>query len=253
MAQLFAKYPDLSEFFDIPEATIEQRTACFVVLAHCALMHEIYETFAGRHEQSPSLGDEEKEVLRRTGTLFDSDAPAWVLELNEVAQRLPSRIYNALPEPLRAGGYGFSRDNPERMQAIQSAANALNSLEAIHALTERVLDQQLQRLARRWSAAIPTVPTDQAGVTKANRPKGLEALPSKKLDLSRYMDNLTEKQRMAFSLKNEYGLGLAEIAWRMDLDRKTAYEHIQAANRKIDQDQSREKRKTNRAQTSPEE
>jgi len=146
VAQLFARYPDLPEFFDMPEATVQQRAACFAVLSHCKFMSEIYETFTGRQEQSPSLGDEEKDVLRRTRNLFDSDAPAWVLGVNDVVELLPSRLCDVLPEPLRAGGFGFSRDNPERMQAIQSAINALNTVEAVHALTERVLDQQLQRL-----------------------------------------------------------------------------------------------------------
>jgi hypothetical protein len=153
VAQYFANYPDLSEFFDIPKATIEQRTVCFAVLAHCALMHEIYETFAGRQEQSPSLGEEEKDVLRRTRTLFDSDAPTWVLELNEVAQRLPARIYEALPEPLRRGS-GFYANDPVQTEHIASAARDLSSVERIQALVERVFREQLQRLEGRWSASI---------------------------------------------------------------------------------------------------
>ena len=74
--QLFARYRDLPEFFDMPEATVHQRAACFAVLSHCKLMGEIYETFAGRYEQPPSLGDEEKDVLRRTQNLVAPDAPA---------------------------------------------------------------------------------------------------------------------------------------------------------------------------------
>jgi DNA-directed RNA polymerase specialized sigma24 family protein len=60
------------------------------------------------------------------------------------------------------------------------------------------------------------------------------------------MNNLTEKQQQAFSLKFEYELGLAEIALRMGLDRKTVYEHIEAAKRRIDQARSNEKRKAHR-------
>jgi DNA-binding CsgD family transcriptional regulator len=76
--------------------------------------------------------------------------------------------------------------------------------------------------------------------------KGTEGLV-RKAALSQYTHNLTEKQRLAFSLKYEYELGLAEIASRMGLDRKTAYEHIEAANRKISQERSNEKGKTRRA------
>jgi DNA-binding CsgD family transcriptional regulator len=88
------------------------------------------------------------------------------------------------------------------------------------------------------------------GGTKQMGPKlrltGTEGLGPKKTDLSHYTDRLTEKQRQAFSLKYEYELGLAEIASRMGLDRKTAYEHIEAAKRKIDQARSSEKRKAHR-------
>ena len=57
------------------------------------------------------------------------------------------------------------------------------------------------------------------------------------------MGGLTEKQQMAISLKYEYGFGLEEIAFRMGITRKTAYEHIQAASKKIEQTRSREKRR----------
>jgi len=38
--ELFAKHPDLREFFDLPEATPQQRAACFEALAHRALMDD---------------------------------------------------------------------------------------------------------------------------------------------------------------------------------------------------------------------
>lgn len=82
--------------------------------------------------------------------------------------------------------------------------------------------------------------------------RGVEGLGQKHQDLSRYMHKLTEKQQMAFSLKFEYELGLAQIALRMGLDRKTAYEHIEAAKRKVDQVRSAEKRKFNPANRDPE-
>lgn len=153
VAQLFAEHADLSTFFDLPEPTPEQRTACFTVLAHCALMGEIYERFAGQYSQPPSLGDEEKYVHERTRNLFDSDAPAWVLETNEVAERLPSRVYDALPEPLRRGG--FHADDPAQREIIWAAASELSSIPKIQALIEEVFRQQLQRLEGRWSAAQP--------------------------------------------------------------------------------------------------
>jgi hypothetical protein len=160
--ELFAQHPDLREFFDLPEATSQQRAACFAALAHRAIMDEIYETFAGRYEQSPAPGDEEKDALWLTRSLFDSDAPAWVVELGEVVQLLPSRIYGALPEPLRRGGFKASSDNAAEVEIIGSAASRLSSVQEIEALSSKVLDQQLQRLEGRWAAGRPVA--DPAGV-----------------------------------------------------------------------------------------
>ncbi len=84
------------------------------------------------------------------------------------------------------------------------------------------------------------------------QPKGTEGLV-RKADLSEYMHGMTDKQQMAFSLKYEYGLGTAEIASRMGLDRKTVYEHIEAAEKKIKWNRSFEKRKADRAKVNPDE
>jgi predicted DNA-binding protein YlxM (UPF0122 family) len=86
--------------------------------------------------------------------------------------------------------------------------------------------------------------TDEPNKRNSKRPlKGLDGLVRKSADLSRYMDNLTEKQHLAFSLRFEYGLVLAEVASRMGVDRKTAYEHIEAAKRKVNHSRSKEKSK----------
>jgi len=74
----------------------------------------------------------------------------------------------------------------------------------------------------------------------------------RKANLSQYMHNLTEKQQLAASLKWEYGLGLTEIASRMGIDRKTAYGHIEAAERRIDQARSADKRRRNQSKITPE-
>jgi len=122
------------------------------------------------------------------------------------------------------------------------------------------LEAAIERVRNEETAAAGVIPAETAGgqikgPNKRKRPehhpKGIEGLVHKTMDLTNYMDNLTEKQRLAFSLKCEYGLGLAEIASRMGLDRKTAYEHIEAAQRKIDQASSNEKRKA-RTKSTPE-
>jgi DNA-binding CsgD family transcriptional regulator len=61
-------------------------------------------------------------------------------------------------------------------------------------------------------------------------------LPPRQTDLSQYMDGarLTERQRDCFSLRLEYGLTITAIAERLEINRKTVDEHIEAAKRKID-------------------
>ena len=181
---------------------------------------------------------------------MSADAPAWVLEMYQVVERMPVHIYTALPEPLRMGG--FNRDNAEQMRAIESAKKTLSNIEQIRALTEQVLDQQLQRLLRRWSAAIPI--SQQGLVTEGKHLKGTEGLVTRNnlSQYSQYMDNLTEKQQLAFRLKFEYELGLTDIASRMGIDRKTADEHIKAAIKKVEQARSNEKSKVRRGKNTPE-
>jgi hypothetical protein len=105
------------------------------------------------------------------------------------------------------------------------------------------------------AAAGAIVITSPAAGTKLNdevsakrQPKGFEGLGPKEADLSQYMDGLTEKQQMAFSLKYEYRCGLAEIASRMGIDRKTAYEHIDLANKKVREHDANQKRKAHSSQ-----
>ena len=62
-----------------------------------------------------------------------------------------------------------------------------------------------------------------------------DKLPAKKTDMSRYFDvaKLTERQREVGSLHWEYALPVAEIARRLELDRKTVQEHLDAVERKV--------------------
>jgi hypothetical protein len=171
--ELFEKHPDLREFFDLPEATVPQRAACFALLTHLTLVDEIDETFAGRYEQSPSLGDDEKRALELTRNLVTTDAPSWVLEVDQVAELLPSRIYDALPDLLRRGGFNAST---EAEIEIRAAASKLSNLREIQELSSKVLDQQLKRLERRWSTSEPVTNLATEIVEreqKANRPRNL--------------------------------------------------------------------------------
>lgn len=104
------------------------------------------------------------------------------------------------------------------------------------------------------AGAIPAPTRDAPQTGEPKKPKhwlkGVEGLV-RKADLSRYMQGLTEKQKLAASLKWEYGLGLAEIASRMGVNRKTAHEHIDAAKRKMEEVLSSEKRRATHAKSEP--
>ena len=150
--KLLDRYPNLPDIFDAPNATGPQRNVCFELLARRELMDVVYEMFAGRHEQSPSLGDSESKALSGTQNLLAGDAPAWAREVKEVVQLLPYRVNGALPKSLRKGRY--DANDPAQAEAIES----LSTVEQIQRFTKVVLDQQLLRLERRWSAEIVRAP-----------------------------------------------------------------------------------------------
>jgi DNA-directed RNA polymerase specialized sigma24 family protein len=242
LIQCFARHPDIRKLFDAPEITIPQRAACFELLAHHKIVEIIEEIFLGRYENPPTLSDEESNALRSSLNLVSPDAPPWVLEMDGVAELLPVRLYSALPEPLR--DQSFVRSD----EAVRSAAKTLSTVEQIQALTARVSDEQLQRLKERWSAA-----TGQAEGPKMPKhwKKGFEGLGAKVTNLSKHMHVLTDKQQMALSLKVEYGLGPTEIASRMGIDRKTLSEHLAAADKRLTEAYSNDKRKRARAKNDP--
>ena len=119
---------------------------------------------------------------------------------------------------------------------------------ALEAAIETVRNEEIAARA----IAAQAIGGGQSGQPKKPKhwSKGIEGL-IRKADLSRYKQGLTEKQELAFSLKYEYEVGPAEIAARMGIDRKTAHEHIAAADRKIKQLHSSEKRMANRAKNTP--
>ncbi|MGA8222512.1 MAG: sigma factor-like helix-turn-helix DNA-binding protein [Candidatus Acidiferrales bacterium] len=246
--RLLVQHPELRNLLDTPVATVSDRKTCFTVLAHRKALEIISDMFAARYEQ-PSLSDEESNAASATSDLVPGDAPDWVLEIDRVVEQLPTHLFDALPQALRTAR--FNQNNAAQMEAIRT----LNTIEQLKMLIEAIFDQQLGRLEKRWSAAIVQVPEPDELEASKRRLKGLEGLGPKETDLSRYakyMDNLTEKQRLAFSMKFEYGLGLTQIASRMGIDRKTADEHIKAAQKKVEQARSNEKREARRSKNPPE-
>jgi DNA-binding CsgD family transcriptional regulator len=71
-------------------------------------------------------------------------------------------------------------------------------------------------------------------------PKGFDGLCDKKMDLaSKYFDSagLSQRQYDCLSMKFEYEVPVAEIARRLDLNRKTVQEHIDAGKKRLNHDE----------------
>lgn len=167
-------------------------------------------------------------------------APAWLFEVSPLLGIGPLKTEH-VP----------ARDSEQKLGSAHTRLLLMGAKRAflwdLAAAIETVRNEEIAA-----AGAIPTVTaeaqTEEQNQRKGSKPglKGIEGLGPKKTDLSSYMDNLTEKQQLAFSLKFEYGLGIAEIASRMGINHKTAYEHIEAAHNKINQARSNEKRKDHR-------
>jgi predicted DNA-binding protein (UPF0251 family) len=162
-------------------------------------------------------------------------APAWLFAVGPVVGIGPLKTEN-VP----------ARDTEEKL----SPAHTRLLLRGVRRVFLGMLGTAIETVRNEEIAAAGAIPVEtpgeQARVTKKTPKywlKGFEGLGPKVADLSRYVQVLTEKQHMAFSLKSEYGLKPAEVASRMGLNRKTAYEHLKAADKKINEAFSNERRK----------
>lgn len=189
IARLFSNYPDLHKFLDAPQATIQQRTTCFELLVHRKILEIIDETLVGRYEDPLVFNAEEQSTIAKSANLVTSDAPAWVLEMNEVAGWLPARIHAALPELLRDHVL-YVIDPGKKEAAFRMAAETLGTVEQIQSLIAQVFDEQLQRLTERWSAALPVVHNE-------GLPHQSDGLPATQHVLRRKPTRTRDKQRIA--------------------------------------------------------
>lgn len=149
-ARLLEDHPELPHWFDSPETESEQRKICFSVAARYEVTFNMSDTIAERYEQSEPLDEKETKTIQRIGNLIVPDAPAWVTEMKSVIERIPSHLYASLPEPLQTGRFD---ESSEQLEAVK----ALSTREQIQMFIQRVLDQQVERLSKRWSVTIPLV------------------------------------------------------------------------------------------------
>ncbi|MGA9972668.1 MAG: hypothetical protein WBQ07_20205 [Candidatus Acidiferrales bacterium] len=145
---LLSDRPGLIQWIDNPEAEAEQRRICFAVAARNKVMFNMSDTIASRHEPSGPLDERETKTIRLISNLILPDAPAWVMEMDRVIERMPSHLYAALPQPLRTGSFDNSSEQSE-------AINALSTLEQLQKFVQATIDEQLGRLEARWRPSLP--------------------------------------------------------------------------------------------------
>lgn len=162
---LCAKYPNFPELFDAPDASIPQRTACFRLLTRRKCLDMLEESNASRINEPFPLSNEDASALGCSQNLVAPDAPAWAREIKEISDLLPFRIVESLPEPLRREG--FNRKDDAENEALRLAVAALSTIEQVQAVTDRVFNEQLRRLKKRWLAPV-------AQAKKPNERKGWE-------------------------------------------------------------------------------
>jgi RNA polymerase sigma factor (sigma-70 family) len=174
-------------------------------------------------------------------------APSWLFAVGAVVGIGPLKTQN-VP----------ARDSEEKL----SAAHTRLLLKGVRRVFLGMLVVAIETVRNEEIAAAAAFPSSTVFARSSepenrkrakHQPKGTEGLGQKKADLSQYMLEMTDKQRLAFSLKYEYELRLTEIASRMGIDRTTAREHLDAANRRLRQNRAFEKRKANRSKSNPDE
>jgi len=146
--RLLDHHPEVHHWFDNPVTEAEQRKICFSVAARYQVTFNMSDTIAERYEQVEPLNEKETRTIQRIGNLVLPDAPAWVIEMMTVIETIPSHLYASLPESLQTGRFENSREQ-------LAAANALRTQERIQAFIQGVLDQQVERLSKRWSVTSP--------------------------------------------------------------------------------------------------
>jgi hypothetical protein len=169
------------------------------------------------------------------------------------AWRAPAWLFSVLPD---LTGIGLMKPNhvPATDSEIElSAAHSRLILKGARRVFLWELAGVIETIRDEETAAAAAVPVrlheESQGTKQKKRARfrGLEGLGQKESDLSRYTHGLTDKQHLAFSLKYEYRLGLAEIADRMGINRKTAHEHLAAANKRLKRVLSSEQYKSHQA------
>jgi len=146
-------------------------------------------------------------------------------------------------------------NNEEIMYPCFPLVNRLEEMESLLWLRGEAWKKAVEQLARAAVNRLEKWLGEKPDTTKRRRqPKGFEGLGQKRTDFSMYIAGarLTDKQRDCFSMKYEYGLGVAEIARRLEKHHSSVQYHLEAAKRKMNHSQARERRARKRARTSVE-
>jgi hypothetical protein len=161
-ARLLTENPEVPNWFENSETDTRQRKICFTVAARRTILADVSETIAARYEVARPLNEDESETIRRINNLIASDAPAWASEMQRVIERMPTHLYAGLPESLRRARID---ESIEQTQAIE----ALSTVEHIQTFIQGVIDQQAERLAKRWTKPVITIEVPRPQKPKIRR------------------------------------------------------------------------------------
>jgi hypothetical protein len=150
-------HPEFRTLFDSAEATMLERNTCFTLLAHRRVMDILSDMFAARYERTAVLNNDDINLVHSTDNLVPADGPHWVLEIERVVDQLPSHLLDSLPLLLKLQFQSFNQDDKAQLDAFDSAAKNLGSVEQLQVFVEGVLDQQWDRLKRHWVIASTNV------------------------------------------------------------------------------------------------
>jgi hypothetical protein len=110
LAQAIADHPELSQLFELPEATSEQRRLCFGLLAQREFLNLLAAEFFDRNEDPPNFQAEADAHLERfsqsdrfivCGGWVTTYSPDWAMRADRAARDLPFALMAEMPELVR--------------------------------------------------------------------------------------------------------------------------------------------------------
>jgi DNA-binding CsgD family transcriptional regulator len=202
---------------------------------------------ASRKAEAPSEGLPLEFTTDRQRPEASKTPPSVPLAPGSQTDGPPEEIISGIPEdPRKAAARFYGSIAEEWMRESESSQPEVTAEQDARSW-DRAFERPLLR--RKVATLEKEVRSLRKPAGDKSQPRGFEGLSTKKHDLSRYLDSpkLTVRQRDCLSFKLEYELPVAEIARRLNCNRKTVYGHLEAGERALQRDKYLEQRARKRA------